>query len=216
MKKVHAATAWRTNAEMILDLHRLGIVRQSDVVLDPTYGDGLWWSEFLPDYLIAHDLFKLDGVDFTRLPEPDNYVDVVAFDPPYMAPGGRATSTLDTGFYDQYGNLTTPRTPAALQQLINAGFSEARRVVDVGGYVMVKCMNYVSSGKTWPGVFRTFEHGEWLGLRFVDEWVYVGTPGPQPKTRYKTVRGVKVLSVQKHAAHNSSSLLIWKKPRVRH
>lgn len=216
MKKIHAAQAWPSNAEMILDLHRLGIIRQTDLVLDPTYGEGVWWQQFLPDMLIAHDLYTLDGVDFQHLPEPSDLVDVVAFDPPYMAPGGRTTSRVKD-FYGAYGSLTTPATPAALQCMINWGLNECARVCKPGGFVLVKCMNYVSSGHTWPGVYQTHKHAiQRLGLKFFDEWVHVGSPGPQPTKRFKRVNGVLVASTQVHALHNSSTLLIFKKPRRRH
>jgi tRNA G10 N-methylase Trm11 len=211
---IYAAQSWPSNAELIRDVAKLGYIRQTDTVLDPTFGNGVWWKLFLPDYLIAHDI-AMDGVDFALLPEADQSVDVVAFDPPYVAPGGRSTSTLI--MYGQYGNLQTPKDPAMLQTLINWGLHEAVRVVRRKGYVLVKCMNYVSSGHVWPGVFRTQEYALGLNLRFVTMFVHSGeTAGPQPKVRFKTVtvNGTKtrVLSTQQHPRNNYSVLLVLRKP----
>lgn len=41
---VLAATAWKTNADLIVDCARLGYLRKEWITLDPTYGRGLWWA----------------------------------------------------------------------------------------------------------------------------------------------------------------------------
>ena len=33
-------------------------------VCDLTYGEGKWWDRFTPDPFVAHDKYKLDGVDY--------------------------------------------------------------------------------------------------------------------------------------------------------
>jgi hypothetical protein len=100
---VPAAHRWPTNGHLIADAAKLHISPDA-VVLDPTYGRGTWWTVFRPAHLIAHDL-HLDGVDFRALPEPDDAVDVVAFDPPYKL-NGTPTPAVDA----RYG-WTAPTCP---------------------------------------------------------------------------------------------------------
>lgn len=45
---VLAATRWATNADLIVDCVRLGYLRATDHVLDPTYEGGRWWTRFRP------------------------------------------------------------------------------------------------------------------------------------------------------------------------
>lgn len=78
-----AATAWANNGKMIADVARLGWLRESDHVLDPT------WAA--PDDPLHHDR---QPIDYTAMPWADSTFDAVAFDPPYVTPGGRKTSTL--------------------------------------------------------------------------------------------------------------------------
>jgi hypothetical protein len=107
---VLAATRWRTNADLIADCARLGYL--DGHVLDPTYGKGNWWTKWRPEKFTTHDLdpTKGDGVDFRALPEPDGTFDSVAFDPGYVSPGGRETSTIKE-MHAAYGMADTPRNP---------------------------------------------------------------------------------------------------------
>jgi hypothetical protein len=199
---------WPSNAELIVDVARLGWLRPGWRVLDPTFGRGTWWKLWRPRHLDCHDL-RLDGVDFTRLPHPAGYYDAVAFDPPYVATGGRDTSTVPE-FQDRYGLYEAPGSPRQLQQLIDRGLAECTRVVRPRGLVLVKCADYVSSGRLWPGVFRTFERAERLGLELVDELVHATEPGMQPLDRTrKDDEPVR----QHHARFNSSTLLVFRADR---
>lgn len=194
---------WPSNAELIAHaLVPLRYLRPGWRTLDPTFGRGTWWKLWRPDELTTHDL-ALDGVDFRRLPEPNGYYDVVAFDPPYVSIGGRDSST-EPEFLDRYGLYEAPGTPRQLQQLIDEGLAEMLRVVRPRGLVIVKCANYVSSGHLWPGVHRTFERAERLGFRLVDELVHATEPGMQPGRRRKDGDPVR----QQHARFNSSTALV--------
>jgi hypothetical protein len=55
-----------SNAHLIATIAPLYIM-PTDVVPDPTYGEGKWWTDYRPEHLICHDL-ALDGVDFRHLP----------------------------------------------------------------------------------------------------------------------------------------------------
>ena len=61
MALVLAACAWPTNADLVVDLVRLGYLKPEDRVLDPTWGRGKWWTKWEPAELTKHDKHTLDG-----------------------------------------------------------------------------------------------------------------------------------------------------------
>ena len=197
---VLAATSWPDNAAMIQDCVRLGYLKYSDWVLDPTYGRGLWWKRWCPMQTPSGAYEQ----DFRHLGYADNRFDAAVFDPPYISKG-RATPKLGD-FDDRYGLATHApgmrrKSPTDIQADMDAGLSELARVVKPGGYILMKCMDYVSSGKLWLGVHKTTTHALSLDLEVVDRLEHVHTPGPQPKGR-----------PQVHARRNHSTLLVLKVP----
>lgn len=202
---VLAAHAWPTNAALIADVAKLGYL--DGLVCDPTYGLGKWWTDFAPERLIAHDLNPEkspngDPVDFRDTRHPDATFDAVAFDPPYVCPGGRKTSTTKE-MHSRYGmDGTDFRTPAELQDIINAGIRECSRIVRDRGYVLVKCKDYVWSGKLWPGTTLCEAHASVCDLVLVDRFEHIGTPGPQPAHKR-----------QVHARRNLTTLLVFQRSR---
>jgi hypothetical protein len=204
---------WENNAELIaaaFDLHVFPKPWARDPneleVMDVTYGRGLWWTWLADDdprieMFIAHDI-KRDGVDFTALPEADASMDVVCFDPDYVAPGGRDTSTI-AEFNERYGLNDPYESPRSLQAHINDGLTECARVLRPQGILMVKCSTYISSGRPWLGEYHTINHALSLGLAVEDIFVHVAGTGPQPK---------RPNSRQQHARSNSSRLIIFRKP----
>jgi hypothetical protein len=196
---VLAADTWNTNADLIADaVVPLGYLRPTDRVLDPTYGLGLWWTRWRPD-----DLWGTDrnpelsptvprGIDFTRMPPSwANHFDAVAFDPPYVSKGGRETSGI-RAMDDRYGQHDAAPTPAAAQAVINAGLSECQRVVKPGGIVLVKCQDYVSSGKLYLGSHLTLDHGLTLNLKVRDIFRHVSGVRPQPSKALCRWCGAKI------------------------
>ena len=197
MSIVLAATAWATNAHMIEDCVRLGYLDKDWRTLDPTYGKGTWWKRWRPDSLVEHDL-ALDGVDFRDLPHIDGTFDAEAFDPPYVSVGGRKTSTLP-GYHDRYGLTDAPKSPAGVQEVINAGLAECARVLRRRGFLIVKCQDYISSGKLQPGTHWTLTTALGLGLEYFDRLEHVAVKSrPQPGGRR-----------QVHARRNLSTLLVF-------
>ena len=214
---VLTATAWPTNADMILAVRELGYINDDDFILDTTYGDGKWWTKWMPKGLQASDLHKggagiwsddiyVNVWDFTDLPAISECYDVVCFDPPYVAVGGRKTSTTQ-GMTNAYGMATTAKDPAGQQEIINAGLAECVRVTKHRGIILVKCQNYVSSGKHWPGVYETLKCAETLGCRVEDQLVHTRpSAGPQP-----TMNRDGTPRKQKHSRSNTTTLLVLRK-----
>ncbi len=217
-----AAKAWPTNAEMIDQVVALGYIRPDDHLVDLTYGDGVWWNNYAhpgPMTVLTRGaeppprdgLTVARGYDFRDLPATPGWhsssANVVAFDPPYVAKGGRETSTIDD-MDAAYGLRDAPATPRLLQQHNEEGAAAAAWLLAPGGYLLWKCMDYVSSGSLQPATLWTYRFAvDELGLKLCEHWSHVGKPGPQPK---KNPDGSD--RAQKHARYNFSVLYIFRKP----
>lgn len=201
-----AADRWPTNGHLIADVARL-YLEPDPFVLDPTYGRGNWWTEYRPTRLVASDLDPTKSptgvsIDFTAMPWTSGSFDAVAYDPPYVSVGGRTTSTVP-GMLNAYGIDVAPTSPARVQALIDDGLRECSRVVRPGGLLLVKCMDYVSSGRLWPGTHHTLTAAFELGLELVDRLEHIGDPGPQPRVNLDGSPRRQV-----HARRNLSTLFV--------
>lgn len=139
-----------TNADLIAQVAPYYLTGS---VLDVTYGDGKWWDRFRPEQFTAHDLYKLDGVDFRALPEADSSVDTVCYDPPYTISGGPSSDKMNSDIQNRFGigiqnvgHLTT----RSFEELIRGGLTECCRVAR--RWVLVKCMEFAQGG---PGLHDT-------------------------------------------------------------
>ena len=199
-----AATSWKSNADLIADVARLGYIKADDEICDLTYGRGTWWKKCTLGVLTTNDWDTETQTDrhwdFREVGWVDEVFDVVAFDPPYVCVGGRKTTTIQA-HHDRYGMGDTPTTPRALQDMIDGGIDEADRICKPGGIILIKCANYISSGKMQPGVFWTQQHTRLWSWTLEEQLVMVGKPGRQSQKR------------QVHARNNWSCLLILRKPR---
>lgn len=199
---VLAATAWSSNAELILDCARLGYLRAEWNTLDATYGLGKWWDIWRPASLTTNDLDPDKTADthedFRAMGWDSGAFDAATYDPPYIAPGGRSSSTVGD-FNNRFGLHSTPRRPEGLQDYIDAGLKEVARCVRPRGFILVKCKNYVNGGKLWPGTFLTWKAGAALGLELFDCMEHLSGTGPQSQES------------QEHARSNYSTLLVFKK-----
>lgn len=207
-----AAQQWKNNAELVADLFELGYLDDDVAVLDPTFEGGKWWTVRTPAQLVGHrfgdqvlgDDGELRPWDFTDTHYPDDYFDRIAYDPPYVAKGGRKTSGI-VEMDERYGQVDCPATPALLQELIDNGLTEMHRICRPDGLVFVKCQDYVSSGKLWPGSHLTLTHALELDFELVDRLEHVkAAPGPQPPGRR-----------QVHARRNVSTLFVLRKLTAR-
>lgn len=196
-----------SNGVLIATAARLGYLGgPNSTVLDVTYGRGLWWTMYRPPNLARHDRFTLDGVDFRQLPEADNSVEIVCFDPPYISTGSRETSSVDD-LYDRFG-LGEAKGWRAIRQQMDDGLTECARVLAPGGFLLVKCMDYVESGrKVWNG-FWVYWRCEAMELRLVDRFIHLTGGGPQVTSNLDGSP-----REQQHAREVSSLLLVFTKPR---
>lgn len=138
-----------TNADLMAAVAPLYLTGS---VCDVTYGDGNWWTKYRPADFVAHDKYKLDGVDFTDLPEQNNTYDAVCYDPPYVISGGPSSANLDSDLQGRFG-IGTQNMAAEppFEDLLRRGLWEAIGVSRC--WVLVKCMEFAQGG-TGPRGFH--------------------------------------------------------------
>lgn len=152
-------------------------------VMDVTYGEGKWWSKGTPERFTAHDLYKVDGVDFRALPEADGSIDTVCFDPPYIPQGGVETSTAKE-FLDNFGLTSMSR--AELWQMMDEGQREAMRVAR--SFVLMKCNDFTNGGAFHLGHKRAIDTAEAAGWVVHDLIVHHTGAGPGGHNIYDPIR----------------------------
>lgn len=200
MTKIMAADRFGTNTQLMQTVEALGYFDHRGTSIDVTWGRGKWWKHVKPPNLIAHDKYTLDGVDYLNLPERDGSVTLAAFDPPYISPGGRTTSTM-TDFNNRYGVDRVARTPHLLDAEVERALRELWRVLEPGGIVLHKTANYITSGKLHLSQIDAINSGIAIGFKLDEMLLHVGNVRAQPSGR-------KV----RHARQNVSYLLVWRKP----
>lgn len=191
---------WPTNGHLIASCAQLGYLRPEWRTLDPTYGLGTFWTVWSPSELVAHDLVPAksptgESVDFRCLPYTGRSFDAVVFDPPYKLNG---TPSDTDGVDERYGVAGEPVRWQDRMGLIAQGVIECARVLDKG-YLLVKCQDQVSSGKVRWQTTLVKDAAAMVGLGYVDRFDYLGGRAQDEE------RG------QKHARHNSSQLLVFKR-----
>lgn len=192
---VLAIGKWPTNADMIVDVARLGYL--DGRVLDATWGLGNFWTRWTPEELVAHDLYTLDGVDFRDLPHADGTFNAVVLDGPYKLNG---TSSAPDERYGVHERATRDER----HELIMDGMTECARCVAPGGTLLVKCQDQVEGGHVrWQTIMFTTHAEIELGLRLEDSFLFPGGRA-QPLGRQ-----------QAHARRNYSTLLVFRKPKPR-
>lgn len=239
MSDILAADYYVNNARLFEAAAKLWI-KPDDVVVDPTFGKGSFYKRFRPVNLIATDLDPEKcpdspyGIDFRELPMDSGMADVVVFDPAYVVPGGRETSTIGE-MNEAYGMGTTEANLASQWIVITDGLVECVRVLRPRGIIMVKCMNYISSASYHNIHADMIELMRSLGLKQVDQFMLVKkSGGPQPKNRTRKcpqckgtggdadVEGFecpscggagRIATVQQHARNNVSFLIVARKPK---
>lgn len=192
MTEIHAASPWRTNAELIVACRDLGYLSDSFRTLDPTYGKGTFWKAWRPSQLTAHDL-KLDGVDFRDLPYQRDSFDAVTFDPPYKL-NGTATPLVDERYgVDHYQSVEDRHN------MIIEGIAECARVLALGGWLLIKCQDQVNGGRVRWQTRLFADAAERAGCTLVDMLHRLGHRA-QPAGRR-----------QVHARRNYSTMLVLRR-----
>ena len=197
----------------ILDLH----VPRGATVADVTYGKGIFWKRVPPN---AYNLLATDietSVDCRNLPYPDDSIDCVVLDPPYMEGLYRrdkhslAGNGTYNAFRETYSNGKSsngkmePKYHAAVLDLYFKAGVEALRVLKPLGVLIVKCQDEVSANiqnLTHVELINEYTHH---GFYAKDLFVLVRSNRPS----------VSRMLRQEHARKNHSYFLVFIKTEGR-
>jgi hypothetical protein len=174
---------------------------QGQRIADITYGRGTFWKKIdLGDY----EFHKSDKItcpasphDFRKLTLKTGYFDAVIFDAPYAHHGD---SMLIEPNY-QNAATTSGLYHADIMHLYRLGMIEAKRILKMGGLMLVKCADEIESSKQKRGHIEVYNIGIELGLLDQDFFVLMRTHPP-----------VIQVKQQQHARKNASILWVLKKP----
>lgn len=196
---IYAISTATTNAELVEQVASLYCpdpAREMWRVLDPTYGRGGMWKNWRPDNLtIVTD-------DFTKpYPTDVGLFDLILFDPPYVAKGGKATAASVADHDDRYGRGES-LTPAEVHRLMMSGMDHMAGLLAPGGQLWVKSADYVTSGRVQWGTHDVRVRGRALALEQVDEF-HLQSSSPQPQH-----------ARQCHARRGYSTLTVWRDRRT--
>jgi hypothetical protein len=181
MKPITSVVFERTNAALLAKHVRPLWIRDDDLVLDVTYGEGRWWDQWRPPRLVGMDLEKGPCMaDFRELPVRSGSVEVVAYDPPYIPQGGRDTSTLPD-FMERYGLRDVATNHRELFELFRGGMAEVARVLTRDGRALVKCMDFVEWHSYHSGLGAMVDAAHAHRLELEDVFIHVTAEGAQPK-----------------------------------
>lgn len=187
---------WHNNPRMMSHVARLGFAGgPDDWWCDLTWGRGVWWKHHAPGLLTPF------SGNFLECPYPDGIFAGTAIDPPYVSTGGRETSNMQD-FLARYGLKDVPKDPLELQGLMNLGLQQAVRITEPGGRVLMKCMDYISSGNLQRGSHWTRIEADRLGLH---EECWFGLPG--------NARAQPLGRRQVHPRNNFSFLFVFRTPK---
>ena len=142
MKEIPAIGTWANNAEMILDVARLGYLKGR--VLDMTYGTGGFWTIHQPPELVTNDVdpssAALFHYDCRLTPWLSCSFGTVVFDPPYRLAGTPTLGAMDT----LYGTGEVASRNERLCLLV-AGIAEGCRLTR--DLLLVKVMDQINGGR---------------------------------------------------------------------
>ena len=182
---------WNTNAEMIVDVAKLGLL--PGAVFDATYGEGNFWTKWKPEFLLTNDLHKPADAcwDWTEpLPADFHFVaDTVVFDPPYKLNG----TPTDTDRYGVHEKVTV----AERIQRILAGAINCGSILPRGGTLAVKVQDQVANGQMYYQTDMVRDVLRAIGFR--KEAVFHLKTNPRPQRS------------QVRARNNFSTLLIFQR-----
>lgn len=176
-------------------------LKRGDRVADVTFGRGVFWQKVnLADYVFYRsDKITCPGspYDFRRLPYKDNFLNAVAFDPPYCH---HADSLMVEANYNNAA--TTSRFyHSQILQVYRQGMTEAHRVLKPGGLLWVKCADEIETSRQRRGHIDVYNIAMELG--FQDQDLFILMRPHAPVVQFKS---------QRHSRKNCSFLWIFKKP----
>lgn len=209
------------NRALIAEARRLWIA-PNDIVADVTWGRGAFWPRNLDED--AQPQFRYDiatrepSVDCRSLPNSDNSIDVLVFDPPYRPSHGGNQEE----YYSHYGlSKSGLDSMQDVLDLYQAGIVEAFRVLRPGGRILVKCQDMTYSDRLHLVHLDVIRQMQRAGFEFSDLFVLVNqkrreaaadSQDGEPAENAEEADDTQFRS-QKRARRAHSYLLVGSKPR---
>jgi tRNA G10 N-methylase Trm11 len=118
------------------------------IILDATYSKGVFWKRVTGPYTVVRmDRYPFPFLDlqadYEALPFRRESFDCVVFDPPY----GNSSTAKRTDMIERQYNLESVCGEKAIYEAYLNGIYKIRWVLVEKGLFIVKCQNFISSGK---------------------------------------------------------------------
>lgn len=170
--------------------------------VDATYSTGVMWQN-LPQPELKYDINpQAEGVikaDARQLPLADNSVRSIMFDPPFMP----------TRSPNNPGKIKTRFTSfSSLQEMwlmYRDSMAEFLRVLQPGGYLVIKCQDAVSASKNHWSHWMVESFAMQLGYEQIDMFI-LGSKRVLISSKWKR---------QQHARKNHSFLIVFQRPKAK-
>lgn len=189
------------NSDLISEVAKL-YLQDGDVVADVTSGQGAFWSKVdLSKFAFYESDLRSDEnpYDFTALPYPDESIDAIAFDPPYVPTKQGNSKWQYRERVNKRYSLQQGVTGDDILQLYYDGLSEIHRTLARGGVAMVKIGDFIENRD------QVFLHQEVysiaMGLNFKPVDLFILHRNGSPPS----------YGSQHHARKNHSFLYVFKK-----
>lgn len=166
----------KNNAHIFAEIHRLYLADYSKI-LDMTWGKGAFWQELNPP-LVKNDLKTTGNLvsDFTCLPFGDEVFEGAILDIPYIF---NPSNTVKESINSSYNNtLQNAKTNKDILNIYKFGMVSAKRVLKDNGFLIVKCMDIIESGKQQWNHIALLGIGEELGFTALDLFVFTFSGRP--------------------------------------
>lgn len=167
---------------------------------DPTYGRGKFYKSTFPKPLIMSDLSPrfdfVDKADATDLKLPDECINSLIFDPPFVAGHTKKPTGIIGEKYFGFPYMSD------VWEFYKRSVAEHFRVLRSGGIYVFKCQDTCSSDKNWISHARVIHLAEKNGFYVKDIFILLA------KNR---LIGHNHKHVQKHARKFHSYFIVFEK-----
>lgn len=155
--------------QWILQLHC-----KTPIELDPTYSKGNFYKGNIKPPVHKFDLYPqskdVSMGNAEHLPFEDEEINTMIFDPPFLATTGPSLSTQNDNnkINKRFGVYPTEK---ALHQFYANSLKEFYRILKMGGILIFKCQDKVSSGKQYFSHIFIMNEAEKMGFYCKDMFV---------------------------------------------
>lgn len=199
MNSALESVSYATDREIIDALVNIHLEGDPSIVLDATYGSGVWWTP--ADCVYGSDVRVSEGItvvaDFNALPYRGDVADVVVFDPPHRSLSGPNGSGY---LHKRFGTL--PSSTRGLAPLLPSAFTEIQRVLRPQGIALVKIADQVNSRRNIHQFVSACVIADVVGLSVCDYVI---------KVRKQPVVVSSTWQVQRHARKRHAFWVVLRK-----